>query len=152
MENNPLGAIIPFDKDQFIAEGYVEVAPNKWHKDNVNVSVAEIDGKWQCVDFSVNIPAPENIFKRKLSIEDQQQLHDALTGVLIAPRKEKPKSPWIPVTERLPEAKGRYFVLTKWGDAIVGDVLPLYDFEKEKHEMRFLDYVTHWMPIPELTQ
>ena len=54
------------------------------------------------------------------------------------------ESPWIPVSERLPDAEGVYLTITK-PDPVVGSDWLLNGFSGGRFAK---PYITHWMPIP----
>lgn len=64
---------------------------------------------------------------------------------------------WIPVTERLPEKSGTYFVVTKTGAVTFARFYPEHDFKDctgkfirhEKGKFQSNRNVIYWMPLPE---
>ena len=64
---------------------------------------------------------------------------------------------WIPVTERLPEREGSYFVVTKTGAVTFARFYPERDlrdyrgrvFGHEPGQFQSNRKVSHWMPLPE---
>lgn len=66
---------------------------------------------------------------------------------------ENPKSPWISVKDRLPEAEEMVFV--SFGDTYVKGVGYMSDDVEEYWYINgwgCIDDVTHWMPIPKLQE
>lgn len=75
----------------------------------------------------------------------------------VAALREQEERRWIPVTERLPEKTGTYFVVTKTGAVTFARFYPEHDFidctgkfiRHEKGNFQTNRNVIYWMPLPE---
>lgn len=88
--------------------------------------------------------------------EDWQKTIDVCEMAIAALRDQEERR-WIPVTERLPEKAGTYFVVTKTGAVTFARFYPEHDItdctgkfiRHEKGNFQTNRNVIYWMPLPE---
>lgn len=75
---------------------------------------------------------------------------DAITEAPTADVREVMESAWIPVSERLPEKNGVYFVTAQFPSVRVVTIMYYSAIYKEFRSSEGNDYcITAWMPMPE---
>ena len=103
-------------------------------------------------EFAAVLTVREDIPDEQL----MQMLKEASRNAVIIPGGCEPSIElvepvkWIPVTERLPKDRSeRVLVKIKYADSITGS--PAMDTDRYVIDewMRYGDFVTHWMPLPE---
>ena len=77
-------------------------------------------------------------------------IKEALDMAIDALREQENRR-WIPVTERLPECDGRYLCMAKSYERPGSFYHTIIDYDKYGFKVGqiYIDYVTHWMPLPE---
>ncbi len=123
---------------------------HEWHENLISEMCA--DDVLTCDDLC-GYPGPCIVIQAANLLEAQQKRIAELEAAL----REQEERRWIPVTERLPEKTGTYFVVTKTGAVTFARFYPEHDFidctgkfiRHEKGNFQTNRNVIYWMPLPE---